>query len=143
MPLCCFWISQHHLASAFAAQAALFDLLGPSAFCGKARDAPSVQPMRYDIHERKPRALALCTALESRTDWLEPWLELSITRHYFEGFLATTLLSLLVLLLMASCPPNLRGPQSSRRARVRAVVTVFSTVVVIVEALNHWRCIGL
>ena len=85
----------------------------------------------------------MCTALESRTDWLEPWLELNITRHYSEGFLPTTLLSFLVLLLMASCPPNLRGPQSSRRARVRAVVAVFSTVVVIVGALNHWRCIGL
>ena len=38
---------------------------------------------------------------------------------------------------------NLRWPQSSRRARVRAVVSMLSTVVVIVGALNHWRCIGL
>ena len=115
MPLCCFWISQHRLASAFAAQAALFDLPGPSAFCGKARDAASVRPMRKDIHERvrrhvvfpktrrfasvassaRPRGASRTSDTDSAYNYFSASLRLS---HGLRQILLDTI-------LMASCPP--------------------------------------
>ena len=131
LPLCCFWMSQQQddvadadglgsrrilrLATAFAAQAALFDLPGPSAFCGKARDAASVRPMRKDIHERvrrhvvfpktrrfasvassaRPRGASRTSDTDSAYNYFSASLRLS---HGLRQILLDTI-------LMASCPP--------------------------------------
>ena len=104
------------LATAFAAQAALFDLPGPSAFCGKARDAASVRPMRKDIHERvrrhvvfpktrrfasvassaRPRGASRTSDTDSAYNYFSASLRLS---HGLSQILLDTI-------LMASCPPR-------------------------------------
>ena len=116
MPLCCFWISQHHLASAFAAQAALFDLPGPSAFCSKARDAASVRPMRKDIHERVRRHVVFpktrrsaSVASSSRPRGASRTSDTDSAYNYFSASLRLSHgLSQILLdtILMASCPPH-------------------------------------